>query len=79
VASFEEGGLVFDLKSRACCELNPGAILIISLIKNKKSIKEIFYTYADYYEQPEDILKEDFNIFLEDLIKRGWVHVEERK
>ncbi len=76
VARFKEGGVAFDLESRACCELNQTALLLLSLIDGNKSLKDVFHSFAKKCDQPEDVISNDFHRCFADLIKGGWVDVK---
>lgn len=75
-AIFEGGGVIFDVKNRMSYLLNQTAAGIINLLDGKKKIKEVIFKFAQFYEKPEECLRDDVENFFKNLIERDWVHVK---
>jgi len=76
-AVFEEGGVVFDLDSRACHELNQTGAQILSLLDGRRRIDDVVSILAEMLSESKETIKEDTEVFLKDLIGRGWVYVSQ--
>ena len=76
LAVFEEGGVVFDLDSRACHELNTTGAQILNLLNGRRNIREVMQTFAKNNRQSIKVVEKDFDTFLGDLIERGWVYAK---
>ena len=74
-ASFEEGGVVFNLEDRVTHELNRTGISILDLLDGKRDLLELIKTFSIKFGQPEDEIKDDIFSFLQNLTERGWVYV----
>jgi hypothetical protein len=77
-AVFEEGGVVFDLDSRACHELNQTGAQILSLLDGRRRIDDVVSLLAEMLNASKETIKEDTEVFLKDLIGRGWVYVSQK-
>jgi hypothetical protein len=75
-AIFEEGGVVFNVKDRMSYLLNQTAAGMINLLDGKKNIKEVIYNLAQFYEKPEELVRDDAENFFKNLIERDWVYVK---
>ena len=72
---FEDGGVVFDLDSRACHEVNQTGAQILGLISSRRSLDEVVFLLAEMLNESTEIIKKDTEEFLKDVIGRGWVNV----
>jgi len=77
-AVFEEGGVVFDLNSRACHELNQTAAQILRLLDGKRRIDDIVSLLAETLSESKKTIRKDTEVFLKDVIGRGWVYVSQK-
>ncbi len=77
-AVFEEGGVVFDLDSRACHELNQTGAQILSLLDGRRPIDDVVSLLAEMLNASKETIREDTEVFLKDLIGRGWVYVSQK-
>jgi hypothetical protein len=77
-AVFEEGGVVFDLDSRACHELNQTGAQILSLLDGRRRIDDVVSLLAEMLNASKETIREDTEVFLKDLIGRGWVYVSQK-
>ena len=75
-AFFEEGAVAFNLKDRASYELNRTGAEIISLLNGKRDIKDVIHDFADLFEYPEDLVKDDVMNFFKNLKEQDWIHVK---
>ena len=73
---FEDGGVVFNVQNRKSYLLNRTAAGTINFLDGKRNIKEIICKLAQIYEEPEELVKNDIEIFFKDLIERDWIHVK---
>ena len=72
-ASFGNGGVVFNVKTRESNHLNASAASIISLLQNSHTVKEIAAVLSKANRIREGEIKTDVKDFLEDLTHRGWI------
>jgi hypothetical protein len=77
-AVFDEGGVVFDLDSRACHELNQTGAQILSLLDGRRRIDDVVSVLAEMLSESKETIREDTEVFLKDLIGRGWVYVSQK-
>lgn len=77
-AIFEEDGIVFNTKNRVSYYLNPTGAGIINLLDGKRDVKELIETFSKNFEQPAVSLTKDITIFLENLIERDWIYVNQK-
>lgn len=75
VAEFEDGGVAFDTNSRRCLELNTTGVFILGHLDGIKTVKMVIGKMAEQFEQPNEKIRQDLEIFLDDLHERGWIHV----
>ena len=75
IAEFEDGGVAFDTNSRLCLELNTTGVFILGHLDGINTIKMLIRKMAERFEQPKEKLRQDVEIFLDDLHRRGWIHV----
>ncbi len=75
-AIFDEGGVVLNLKNRMSYLLNQSAAGMIELLDGRRSIKEVVFRLAQFYEKPEEYVRDDAENFFKNLIKRDWIHVK---
>jgi len=72
-ASFGDGGVIFNIKTRESNHLNASAASIISLLQNSRTVKEIAAVLSKGNRVRECEIKTDVKDFLEDLTCRGWI------
>ena len=77
-AIFDDGGVVFELDSRDCHELNQTGAKILSLLDRRRSIEEVVLVLAEMLNESKEIIKRDTEEFLKDVVKRGWVNVSQK-
>ena len=77
-AVFEEGGVVFDLDSRACHELNQTGAQILSLLDGSRRIDDIVLLLSEMLSESKETIRKDTEVFLKDVIGRGWVYVSQK-
>jgi len=75
LAVFEDGGVVFDSRSRRCHEINESGAQILSLLDGRRNIKDVIHEVSARFEEPEDRVRKDLDLFLEELIRKGWLDV----
>jgi hypothetical protein len=75
LAVFNEGGVVFDLESRVCHEINHSGAQVLTLLDGRKNINDIADAVAESSQESTDMIRGDVAKFLEDLTERGWVYV----
>lgn len=73
LAVFEDGGVVFDSRSRRCHEINQSGVQILKLLDGHKNIKEVVHEVSAIFGEPEDKVGKDLDLFLEELIRKGWL------
>ena len=69
---------MFDLDSRACHELNQTGAQILSLLDGRRGINDVVSLLAEMLNASKETIREDTEVFLKDLIGRGWVYVSQR-
>ena len=72
-STFEDGGVVFDLESRACHEINRSAAQIISHLNGEKSLRGLIDEVSSEYASPPEVIEKDLIDFVENLFKKGWL------
>lgn len=75
LAVFEEGGVVFDSQSRRCHEINESGAQILNLLDGRRNIKDVVHEVSARFGEPEDRVRKDLDLFLEELIRKGWLDV----
>lgn len=75
-AIFEEGGVIFNVKNRMSYLLNQTAAGMVDLLDGKNSIKDVISKLAQFYEKPEELVRDDAEIFFKNLLERDWIHVK---
>lgn len=69
---------MFDLDSRACHELNQTGAQILSLLDGRRRIDDVVSLLAEMLNASKETIREDTEVFLKDLIGRGWVYVSQK-
>lgn len=75
LAVFEDGGVVFDSRSRRCHEINETGAQILKLLDGRRNIKEVVQEVSARFGEPEERVRKDFDLFLGELIEKGWIDV----
>ena len=75
LAVFEEGGVVFDSRSRRCHEVNDSGAQILNLLDGRRNIKDVVHEVSARFGEPEDRVRKDLDIYLDELIRKGWLDV----
>jgi hypothetical protein len=75
LAVFEEGGVVFDSRSRRCHEVNDSGAQILNLLDGRRNIREVVHEVSARFGEPEDRVRKDLDIYLDELIRKGWLDV----
>ena len=75
---FEDGGVLFDLESRACHEINSSAAQIIERLKKGSALAELIEAVNSQFDSPPAAVEKDVVDFVEDLVRRGWLYVQEK-
>lgn len=70
LAEFDTAGILFDLRSRRCLELNPTGLEAIGLLNGHDTLRQIIARLAAVYGQPEAHLQKDFEVFFTMLKER---------
>ncbi len=78
LAEFKDGGVAFNTDSRACHELNPTGVRILNLLDGGRSIEDVVELLAAMVDESKESVREDTEVFLEDVIGRGWVNVSQK-
>jgi hypothetical protein len=73
LALFEDGGVVFDSRSRRCHEINESGAQILKLLDGRRNIQEVVHEVSANFGEPEDRVRKDLDLFLEELIRKGWL------
>jgi hypothetical protein len=69
--------VIFELESRVCHEINRSGAQILRLLDGRRNINEVVEILVGILSESEEMLRKDMALFLNDLIKRGWVYVGE--
>jgi hypothetical protein len=77
LAVFEDGGVLFELESRVCHEINRSGAQILHLLDGRRNIDAVVEILVGMLSESKEMLRKDVAVFLNDLIKRGWVYVGE--
>ena len=75
-AIFEEGGVVFNINDRMAYLLNRTAAEMISLSDGRNNIGDVITKLAQFYEKPEELVRDDVRNFFKNLLERDWGHVK---
>lgn len=75
LAVFEEGGVVFDSRSRRCHEINDSGAQILNLLDGRRTIGAVVRKVSARFDEPEDRVRKDLDIYLDELIRKGWLDV----
>jgi hypothetical protein len=78
LAVFEDGGVVFDSRSRRCHEINEIGAQILKLLDGRRNIKEVVYEVSAKFGEPEERVRKDLVLFLAEIIGKGWLDVRQR-
>ena len=73
---FEDGGVAFDLETRASHLLNQTGAKILDLLDGKRDLGELIRITARIFQQPEDRIGGDITGFLSSLVERDWAYVK---
>ena len=73
IADFGESGVLFDLDSRRCVELNRTGIEIIGYLNGHDPLSRVKDRLAVDYDQPEDRMERDLAQFIESLLERNLI------
>jgi hypothetical protein len=49
---------------------------MIGLLDGKNSIRDVISKFAQFYQEPEELVRNDMEIFFKNILERGWVHVK---
>lgn len=74
LAVFEDGGVIFEVESRICHEINRSGAQILHLLDGRRNIDEVVEILAGMLSESKARLRKDVAVFLNELIKRGWVY-----
>jgi len=75
LAVFEEGGVLFDSKSRRCLEINSSGAHMLNFLDGRMNIEDVVHAVSARFREPEDRVRKDLDLFLKELIGKGWVNV----
>ena len=75
---FEEGGVAFNLEDRGAHISNQTGTGILKLLNGNRNVQELIQILAQNWEQPEEVVKKDVNLFLMDLVARDWIYVKRK-
>ena len=78
LAEFKDGGVAFNKDSRACHELNHAGVQILNLLDGRRSIKDVVELLAEMLDESKETIREDTEVFLRDVIGRGWIYVSQK-
>lgn len=71
------GGLLYNRGEHTSYLLNKAGTLILSLCRDKKTIREVFDLFKEKYDDvDEKILQSDFNSFMGEAIEKKYVKVK---
>ncbi len=79
LAVFADGGVVFELESRVCHEINRSGAQVLNLLDGSRNIDDVVEILAGMLSESEEMLRKDVDLFLDNIIKRGWVYARERR
>ena len=71
LAEFDAAGILFDLGSRRCLELNRTGIEVIGLLNGTDTLGKIIAQLAALYDEPQAHLKKDLESFISMLTERN--------
>ena len=71
LAEFEAAGILFDLRSRGCLELNRTAVEVIGHLNGHNTLGQIISRLAEVYELSEEDLQKDLESFMAILHERN--------
>ena len=74
---FEDGGVVFDLDSRVCHEINRTAGRMLQYLNGEYELDTVAEILAAEFDAPSHAVEKDLRGFISDLIERGWIDVPE--
>ncbi|HHP7234622.1 MAG TPA: PqqD family protein [Desulfobacterales bacterium] len=77
LAEFDTAGILFDLRTRRCLEINQTALEAIGCLNGRDALGQIIARLAAEYRQPESNLQHDFKNFMVRLLERNLI--DERK
>ena len=73
---FEDGGVVFDLESRACNEINRSAARIIGYLSRANALVGVIEAVRLEFDSPPSTIEKDLIDFIENLVRKGWLDVQ---
>lgn len=73
LAEFENAGILFDLRSRRCLELNRTGVQVIGWLNGRDTFGQIIARMAEDYGQSETRLQNDLESFIAMLAERNLV------
>jgi hypothetical protein len=73
---FEDGGIVFDLDSRACHEINHAAGRMLQYLSGEYGLDTVAATLAAESEESVDAVKRDLLEFIDHLVEKSWVDIQ---
>jgi hypothetical protein len=77
MAEFDTAGILFDLRTRRCLEINQMALEVIGCLSGRDALGQIIARLAAEYRQPEANLQHDLTNFMARLLERNLI--DERK
>ena len=78
LAEFKDGGVAFNKDSRDCHELNRTGVQILNLLDGRRSIADVVELLAEVLDESKETIKKDTEVFLEEVIGRGWVNASHK-
>jgi hypothetical protein len=69
-ATFDTAGILFDLRSRCCLELNRTGIEIVDHLNGREPLALIIARLADVYGHPRALVQKDLESFIAILQER---------
>jgi hypothetical protein len=73
LASFDGRGVLFDLKTRRCIEINQTGMDVIANLNGRNPLSRIIARLADDYDQPHECLQKDLQHFVGLLLERNMI------
>jgi hypothetical protein len=73
VAVWDGAGVLFDVRSRCCVELNRTGVEVIELLQTNDPLSRIIQRLAEAYGQPAARLQKDLVGFIERLHEKGMI------
>lgn len=73
MANFDGCGVLFDLETRRCIEINRTGMDVIAHLDGRNPLSRIIARLADEYDQPHECLQKDLQHFVELLLERNMI------